>query len=151
MYLKDTIMPILIEDEGYKKEVYLDHLGKPTFGIGHLVTQADPEYGQSVGTPVCQRRVLEAFNEDMDDCINGTRSLDPELLERPMDVQVVLACMVFQMGRFGVSKFKNMWKCVYGVDYKGASEHMLDSKWAHQTPARANRLARRMYSASRST
>ena len=32
-------------DEGVVHEIYLDHLGYPTFGIGHLVTDDDPEYG----------------------------------------------------------------------------------------------------------
>ena len=30
-------------DEGVKYEIYLDHLGLPTFGIGHLVRDDDPE------------------------------------------------------------------------------------------------------------
>jgi GH24 family phage-related lysozyme (muramidase) len=32
-------------DEGVKYVIYLDHLGLPTFGIGHLVTKTDPENG----------------------------------------------------------------------------------------------------------
>ena len=28
-------------DEGVKYEIYLDHLGYPTFGIGHLVIPSD--------------------------------------------------------------------------------------------------------------
>jgi GH24 family phage-related lysozyme (muramidase) len=36
----------LERDEGCVYAVYLDHLGYPTFGIGHLVTEADPEHGQ---------------------------------------------------------------------------------------------------------
>ena len=36
-------------DEGVKYEIYLDHLGLPTFGIGHLVTKSDPEFGEPVG------------------------------------------------------------------------------------------------------
>ena len=29
-------------DEGVKYDIYLAHLGLPTFGIGHLVTKTDP-------------------------------------------------------------------------------------------------------------
>ena len=46
-------------DEGIKHEVYLDHLGLATFGIGHLVLNSDPEYGAEVGTPVSEERVIE--------------------------------------------------------------------------------------------
>ena len=33
-------------DEGSVNKIYLDHLGLPTFGIGHLVLESDPEYGK---------------------------------------------------------------------------------------------------------
>ena len=39
-------------DEGVKYEIYNDHLGYPTFGIGHLVRDSDPEAGAALGTPV---------------------------------------------------------------------------------------------------
>ncbi len=32
-------------DEGVVHEIYNDHLGYPTFGIGHLITEDDPEHG----------------------------------------------------------------------------------------------------------
>ena len=32
-------------DEGSVNKIYLDHLGLATFGIGHLVTEWDEEYG----------------------------------------------------------------------------------------------------------
>ena len=38
----------LEDDEGVVYEIYLDHLGLPTFGIGHLVREEDPEYGWDV-------------------------------------------------------------------------------------------------------
>ena len=46
-------------DEGVKYEIYLDHLGLPTFGIGHLVIDSDPESGQPVGTSVSEEGVNE--------------------------------------------------------------------------------------------
>ena len=49
--------------------------------------------------------------------------------------------MVFQLGKTGVSKFKKMWSALKNNDYKKASEEMLDSKWAKQTPERAESLA----------
>ena len=44
-------------DEGEVLEIYKDHLGYETFGIGHLVTKTDPEHGKPVGTPVSSDRV----------------------------------------------------------------------------------------------
>jgi len=48
---------------------------------------------------------------------------------------------VFQLGKTGVSKFKNMWKCLSELNYVGASYEMLDSLWAKQTPNRAKKLS----------
>ena len=42
----------LIRDEGYKTEIYNDHLGNPTFGVGHLVLYSDPECGQPIGSSI---------------------------------------------------------------------------------------------------
>ena len=52
-------------DEGNVHEIYLDHLNLPTFGIGHLVRDTDPEYGQDVGTPVSEERVNSCFDSDI--------------------------------------------------------------------------------------
>jgi lysozyme len=54
--------------------------------------------------------------------------------------------MVFQLGETGVSKFKNMWKALEQDPpaYSVAASEMLDSRWAKQTPNRANGLANLM-------
>ena len=52
----------LVIDEGQVNEIYLDHLGYPTFGIGHLVLESDEEHGCEVGTPVSEERVFEIFD-----------------------------------------------------------------------------------------
>ena len=54
--------------------------------------------------------------------------------------------MVFQLGRTGVKKFRNMWKALAEKNYIGASFEMLDSKWAKQTPNRAKSMAELMKS-----
>ena len=37
-------------DEGCKYEIYLDHLGLPTCGIGHLIVEGDDEFDCNVGS-----------------------------------------------------------------------------------------------------
>ena len=41
-------------DEGCVYEIYNDHLGYATFGIGHLVRESDPENGSPLGTAVSE-------------------------------------------------------------------------------------------------
>jgi GH24 family phage-related lysozyme (muramidase) len=62
-------------DEGVKYEIYNDHLGYPTFGIGHLVLDDDPESGQETGTIVSNDRVAEAFNHDVETVISDCERL----------------------------------------------------------------------------
>ena len=50
-------------DEGQVNEIYNDHLGYATFGIGHLVIDGDPEKGQPLGTPITEQRVSEVFEK----------------------------------------------------------------------------------------
>jgi lysozyme len=52
--------------------------------------------------------------------------------------------MVYQMGSYGVSRFKKFLQALQDSDYKEASVQMLDSRWAKQTPNRANRMSERM-------
>ena len=40
-----ALMKELMLDEGYKQEIYADPLGHLTFGVGHLITENDEEYG----------------------------------------------------------------------------------------------------------
>ena len=67
---REAVFEQLKIDEGVVNEIYLDHLGYPTFGVGHLVLETDPEYGQEVGTPISEERTKECFEKDLDTAIS---------------------------------------------------------------------------------
>ncbi len=131
-------------DEGVVEEIYLDHLGYPTFGIGHLVTDDDPEYGQEVGTPVSTERCRSAFDVDVEQVIADCQILYPNLDDLPEEVQRIIANMMFNMGRPRLSKFANMKAAVDEGDWNRAADEMMDSRWYNQVPNRAERLVERM-------
>ena len=131
-------------DEGVKYEIYNDHLGYPTFGIGHLVLDDDPESGQQTGTIVSKDRVAEAFDHDVETVISDCERLYPEFDELPEEVQLIIANMMFNMGRPRLSKFKGMKAGVDSQDWKAAADEMIDSAWYRQVPNRAGRLVKRM-------
>jgi len=134
----------IIVEEGNVKSVYLCSENHPTFGIGHLITDKDPEKGQPVGTEVSDTRIQEAFEEDMAVVIKDCEILYSDFYELPEEAQHIIANMCFQLGRPRLSKFKMMKAAVDARDFKEAANQMLDSRWAKQTPNRANRLADRM-------
>ncbi len=46
---REQVQKQLEIDEGVVYEIYRDHLGYPTFGIGHLIREEDPEHGLARG------------------------------------------------------------------------------------------------------
>lgn len=131
-------------DEGVKYEIYLDHLGYPTFGIGHLILKTDPEYGQPVGTKVSQERVYDAFNDDICNVLNDCVKLYIDFYVLPEEAQQIIANMMFNLGYTRLSKFKNMKKAVEEGNWKEAANQMVESRWYGQVGMRSRRLVERM-------
>ena len=131
-------------DEGVKYEIYNDHLGYPTFGIGHLVRDTDPEAGAALGTPISEDRVIEAFNEDVETVLSDCAILYDDFDDLPEEAQLIIANMMFNLGRPRLSKFKGMKAGVDARDWKKAADEMVDSAWYRQVPNRAGRLVTRM-------
>ena len=141
---KDQLRKELADDEGCKYEVYLDHLGLPTFGIGHLIVAADPEYGEPVGTPVSEERVRQAFDLDILVTSEDCHSLYDDFDDLPEEAQLIIANMCFNLGYPRLSKFKNMKAAVDARSWNEAADQMVDSRWHDQVPNRAKRLVGRM-------
>ena len=133
-------------DEGVEYQVYNDHLGYKTLGIGHLVVPGDLEYDAPVGTSVSEDRVNEIFDKDVITYIDEAKKVFDNLEGMPEEAQQVLVNMCFNMGAPRLSKFKNFIKAIHDEDWATASVEMLDSKWATQVGPRANRLADRIRS-----
>ena len=131
-------------DEGVKYEIYNDHLGYPTFGIGHLVRDTDPEAGAALGTPVSEDRVIEAFNQDVETVLSDCNILYDDFSDLPEEAQLIIANMMFNLGRPRLSKFKGMKAGVDARDWRKAADEMVDSAWYRQVPNRAGRLVTRM-------
>jgi len=140
----ERLMESVKKHEGYRNKVYLDTLGKRTVGVGHLCVEDfwedDKEYEEKF--------LMEILAEDLQNAIKGARELKEEHSCTDIDeiAQEIIVEMVFQLGKNGVSKFRNMWKALAEKNYIGASFEMLDSKWAKQTPNRAKSMAELMKS-----
>ena len=140
----DQLQEELKRDEGCVNAIYLDHLNLPTCGIGHLITEWDEEYGKPVGTEVSEDRVNELFKEDIKVTLEECKVLYENFDDLPEEAQLILANMMFNMGRPRLSKFKKMNKAIAEGDYLEASLQMEDSKWYRQVTNRAERLVERM-------
>ena len=136
--LKDSVK----QHEGYRNKVYLDTLGKRTVGVGHLCVEDfwedDKEYEESF--------LMEILEKDLSEAIKGANDLmaEHDCMDINEKAHEILIEMVFQLGKNGVSKFRNMWKALGEKNYIGASYEMLDSRWSKQTPNRAKAMAKTM-------
>lgn len=132
-------------DEGVKYEIYLDHLGYPTFGIGHLITKDDIEYGEPVGRRVSIQRVNEVFDKDVDVAISECHKLyGNKFYLWPDEVQEILVNMMFNLGRPRLSKFVKFKAALEQKDWKHAAVEGRDSLWYNQVTNRAERLMSRL-------
>jgi|TARA_B110000977_G_scaffold196183_1_gene276059 GH24 family phage-related lysozyme (muramidase) len=140
----EQLRETLTIDEGKVNEIYEDHLGYATFGIGHLVLKSDPECGMSVGTPVSEDRTIECFEHDVQSVLKDCNKLHEGWDNYPEEVKQVVANMMFNMGLTRLSKFKNHNAALQRGDWKGAATEGRDSRWHKQVTNRAERLMVRL-------
>ena len=143
---RDAVFEQLKIDEGVVYEVYKDHLGYATFGVGHLVLESDPEFGAEVGTPITEDRVKDCFDSDLAIAVSECDRLYEEGVfgDLPDEVQQILVNMMFNMGRTRLSKFKKMHEAILKGDWAEAAVEGRDSQWHKQVTNRAERLMVRL-------
>tara|TARA_R110000751_G_scaffold175822_1_gene281935 strand:+ start:8 stop:493 length:486 start_codon:yes stop_codon:yes gene_type:complete len=144
-------------DEGKVLHAYLCSEHHKTIGIGHKVLETDAEndlhiYGIGADVADDQRisehRCYVLFQEDVQIAIDGCRNIYDNWEDLPQEAQHILVNMCFQLGRGGLGKFKNFRAAIEDSQWQRASEEMMDSRWASQTPERAERLRDRVIAVS---
>ena len=131
-------------DEGEVLEVYLDHLGYPTIGIGHLVTAKDEEFGKPPGTAITAERSRELFARDIQSAIEDCERLYGQWHNWPEEVQRIMVNMCFNLGVTRLAKFMNMKNMLSQGKWKEAAKEGRDSLWYRQVTNRAERLMTRL-------
>lgn len=124
-------------DEGCKPHAYKDSLGFLTIGIGHLVDLRK-------GGGLRPDEIELIFQNDITEKWQELVKRAPWVLRLNEPRQAAVLNMAFQMGVDGLLEFK---KTIYHIQnsmWKEAYLAMLDSTWAKQTPARAERVATQM-------
>ena len=138
----ERLLKSVKKHEGYRNKVYLDTLNKRTIGVGHLCVEDfwedDKEYEEKF--------LMDILEADLQNAIKGAKDLMSENGCMDMDevAEEIIIEMIFQLGKTGVSKFKNMWKALSALEYSTAASEMLDSRWAKQTPNRAQAMSAQM-------
>ena len=135
-----TPVEIIAREEGFRVKPYLCSEGYPTVGYGQRIGPKGADINQyefSVPEPVARlwleyevKRVQAAmFNAGIGHDVDGDR-------------YSVLVSMAYQLGVAGLLKFKKMLAAVDSENWNEAAIQALDSRWAKQTPERAQRHAK---------
>ena len=129
----------LIRHEGWRACAYLDSLQNWTIGVGHLLKRPVPER-------LCwsDSKILAVLDNDIDRAeANAEHDLNAPgvwagLRRGPREVLIEMS---YQLGGRGLLHFKRMLAAVRSGDLAAAADEMLDSRWAKQTPRRAQELS----------
>lgn len=138
-----SIKKIIEFEEGFRDYPYLCSEGYVTIGYGtklHKDRGLNPKdfpimVDKEIATKMLEMKVRAVVARIT------TGIYADVFMRQPEAVQNVLVSMAYQMGYKGLLKFKNMWKALDSGNYHVAAEEALDSLWAKQTPARAQRHA----------
>lgn len=133
--VKSIIRSGMIEKEGIKYEVYKDHLGNLTVGIGHLVKPRDK---LKLGDVISAQRVEILFNQDISDAIWAAIDQAKQAGEFEVDFVTALVHVNFQLGIHWTKEWPNTWKNLKAGRLQKVINAVMGSLWHRQTPVRTN-------------
>jgi lysozyme len=133
----DDLIAQLRRDEGFVSHAYRDSLGFWTIGIGRLIDQKK-------GGGITHEEAAHLLKNDIEKVDKQLQARLPWIVTLSPARRGVLQNMAFQMGIDGVMRFRDTLTMIEQREYTKASQAMLDSTWAKQTPERAKRLSTQM-------
>lgn len=130
----DILEQQLTVDEGKRNKMYFDSKNIPTIGIGHNLRDR----------PISDRAIRVIFEDDVATAADDARHLFPTFDTLSEARQAVLVNMSFNLGLTRLAAFSKLRAAVSAGDFAGAAAEMLNSSWAAQVGARAQRLSKAM-------
>lgn len=125
----------LERDEGRRHDVYSDQFGNQTIGVGHKLSRTELPAGHwddakidAVLDDDIGRAVADISGEDW------FRACDTDARRR------ALVNMRFQLGGHGIREFVHSLALIRQKQWAAAADHLKESLWREQTPARADRV-----------
>ena len=122
--------------EGFRNKIYLDQLGHPTIGYGHLVRKSDKLIDK---IKYSKKHLINMFEKDFNKALNSFNYHYPHL-KLKKNLQEVLIEMIFQLGIKKTLKFKNFNFYLKNSQPYLAALEMINSLWYLQTPKRVDNL-----------
>lgn len=127
--------------EGLVLRWYLDSLGKPTAGYGHLQRPGEEKL-------LVTTALADAWFEV--DITGAEDAADKQADQLPFVTRELLNVLVsvnYQLGTAWTSKFKNTWALMVAGNFGKAAYEAENSLWAKQTPVRVRDFQRALWKA----
>lgn len=131
---------IITQEEGYRENAYQCSEGYPTIGIGKRIGPKGADLSLYEFT-VSKQLASVWLKEEILKVELALSKLDWFAMVTG-DRRDVILSMAYQLGVTGLLKFKNMIRAIERNSWEEAYKQALDSRWAKQTPKRANRHAK---------
>ena len=132
----------LRRDEGVRYVPYRDTKGIPTTGVGHNLQASPLPAGWSY--PLTDAQVDTLLQADLKNVYSDLNRSLPWWTDLNDVRQRVICNMCFNLGMSKLAGFRNTLTAIRQGQYRDAASGMLNSAWASQVGARAQRLAQMM-------
>jgi lysozyme len=130
----DNIKEMLIKNEGLVLQVYKDSLGYDTIGVGRCLDK----------NGISEDEAMFMLENDINRVVANLDKMWEVWRSFPIPAQEVCVDMAFQMGITGFMNFRQTRALMEMGCWLEASEEVLRSKYAVQTPNRAARNSRKL-------
>ena len=121
----------LTRREGLRLELYDDHLGYKTIGVGRCIELRG----------ISETTAMQMLDEDIDIVITELKQNLPWFDDMPEVVQECLVDLGFNLGVPRLMQFQLTLGFLQAHKFQEAAEELLRSRYATQVPNRANEIA----------
>jgi len=137
---------MLAKEEGFRAKPYYCSEDFPSIGYGEKIGEKyEPLPNIETTEPLAYRKMIGMVEVNEKTLLNN-----PDLYRCYFHLsdkrKAVMLSIVYQIGIYGVLKFKKMLAALENANYSGAADEMLNSLAARQTPNRWKRNAEQMRS-----
>lgn len=130
---------LIAREEGFSSKPYICTEGYPTVGYGQRIGAQGVDvslYEFELPEPVARQWLQENIRQ-----LENTLSRYSWYQQCNADRAAVLVSMAYQLGLYGLLRFRKMLAAIEDNDWEEAAREALDSRWAKQTPRRARHHA----------
>lgn len=136
-------------DEGLRLFVYDDANGIPLTSGCTLHGKATIGFGRNLmGDGISAAEALSLLDNDLQVTVAHLTLVHPVIMGIDPVRMIVLCNMAFNLGVAGIGGFHQLWDAIDRSDWAGAKAAIMDSAAARELPARYQRLANAMETAT---